>query len=93
MIQAKGEHIPMQQIDAAEAIARTTGVVNPVSVYRAFKEGRIKGHKEANGRIIFEFVSWERWIQAALMKHELAEKYREIRRESNSERNQVAVGA
>ena len=82
----------MKEIDAAEAIVNTRGIVNPVSVYRAFKEGRIKGHKEPNGRIIFEFASWEKWIEAALMKHALAEKYREIRRESNSERN-IAVGA
>ncbi len=72
-----------RMIDASDAIYRTRGVVRPNSVYRAFREGRIQGCKTEHGRIIFACASWEKWIEAALMKHELAEKYREIRRESS----------
>jgi hypothetical protein len=65
-------------IDASKAIEQVRGRVQPNSVYRAFREGRIRGWKEGH-RIIFDRTSWEKWLEAAQLKHQLAAKYMEIR--------------
>jgi len=77
--------LQQESIYAAEAIHSTRGIVNPNSIYCAFREGRIKGHKDGH-RIIFERASWEKWLDAAQMKRQLAAKYTEIRGQQSGRR-------
>jgi hypothetical protein len=79
-------------ISAVQAIAETNS--DKVTVYSAFKAGRIRGFRDESGRIVFERKSFNEWRDALLLNRELRKRYRDIRRQvvENSD-SEVAMQA
>ena len=67
-------------LTAAQAIEKSH--CRPEVVYRAFREGRLRGYRDEKGSIFIHAVSFNEWNDALALKRHLSEKHRAIRKHS-----------